>query len=169
MNITKSVIFLIVMPGAVMVYLPYYLLSLNIDLFFPDINGFKFLGFIPALIGSYLIFWCWKDFIKFGKGTPSPTDPPEKLVVKGLYRLTRNPMYVGVGFVLFGEILFFESTVLIIYTFLILFVFHLFVVLYEEPALKKKFGNSYKEYIDSVPRWLPKLNSIYNIFRKKNS
>ena len=166
MNIIKSAIFFIVLPCAVMVYLPYYLLSLNIDSYFPDIKGLKFLGLIPALLGLYFIFWCWLNFIKVGKGTPSPTDPPEKLVKQGLYNLTRNPMYVGVEFVLFGEILFFESTVLIIYTVFILIVFHLFVVLYEEPTLNKKFGSSYKEYIELVPRWLPNPHNVYRFLKK---
>jgi protein-S-isoprenylcysteine O-methyltransferase Ste14 len=162
----KSIIFLIVLPGAVMVYVPYYLLSLNLKLFFPDINAFRFMGLVPISIGAVIILWCFWDFIDSGKGTPAPLDPPKNLVVKGPYRLTRNPMYVGVIFVLSGEILIFESTVLIIYSLMVLLLFHLFVILYEEPTLKNKFGDSYERYIGSVPRWLPDFNLfIKNLFK----
>lgn len=75
-------------------------------------------------------------------------------------------MYVGVIFVLSGEILIFESTVLIIYSLMVLLLFHLFVILYEEPTLKNKFGDSYERYIGSVPRWLPDFNLfIKNLFK----
>ncbi|MGD9187207.1 MAG: isoprenylcysteine carboxylmethyltransferase family protein [Desulfobacteraceae bacterium] len=167
MTTIKSIIFIIVLPGAVMVYAPYYLLSLNIELFFPDINVFRFIGLIPISIGAAIILWCLWDFIYSGKGTPAPIDPPKNLVVKGLYRLTRNPMYVGVLFVLFGEILLFESTVLIIYSFFVWILFNSFVVFYEEPTLKDKFGHSYEQYIDLVPRWLPDINLLIETLKSK--
>lgn len=77
-------------------------------------------------------------------------------------------MYVGVIFVLSGEILLFQSTVLIIYSFIVLLLFHFFVILYEEPALKNKFGDSYEQYISSVPRWLPDFNLFFNTLKNKN-
>ena len=164
----KSIIFLIVLPGAVMVYVPYYLLSLNFKLFFPDIDTFRFMGLVPISIGTAIILWCFWDFINSGKGTPAPIDPPKNLVIKGLYRLTRNPMYVGVIFVLFGEILLFESTALFIYSLTVLLIFHLFVILYEEPTLKDKFGESYEQYVDSVPRWFPSISSFIKTLKRNN-
>ena len=95
-----------------------------------------------------------------------PFDPPKYLVVKGLYRLTRNPMYIGVLFVLFGEILLFESTVLIMYSFFVWLTFHTFVILYEERTLKDKFGESYEQYFGSVPRWLPDINLLMKILKR---
>ncbi len=167
MTTIKSIIFLIVLPGAVMVYTPYYVLSLNIKLFFPEINAFRLIGLVPISIGTVIILWCFWDFINSGKGTPAPNDPPKTLVVKGFYRLTRNPMYVGVIFVLSGEILLFESTALIIYSFTVWLLFHSFVILYEEPTLKDKFGGSYAQYVESVPRWLPGINLLIRTLKKE--
>ncbi len=160
MNTLKSLIFLIVLPGTVMVYVPYYILSLEFKLFFPEINALKFIGLGPISIGAAIILWCFWDFITSGKGTPAPIDPPKNLVVNGFYRYTRKPMYVGVMFVLCGEILLFESTVLLIYSLIVLLLFHLFVVLDEEPTLKNKFSDSYEQYVESVPRWLPSISSM---------
>ena len=151
-----------------MVYVPYYLLSLNLKLFFPNINAFRFMGLVPISIGVVIILWCFWDFINSGKGTPAPIEPPKNLVVKGLYRFTRNPMYVGVIFVLSGEILLFESTVLIIYSLIVLLLFHLFIILYEEPTLKDKFGDSYEQYVGSVPRWWPDINLFSKTLKSKN-
>ncbi|MGD9215305.1 MAG: isoprenylcysteine carboxylmethyltransferase family protein [Desulfobacteraceae bacterium] len=167
MTTIKSIIFMILLPGTVMVFVPYYLLSFNIELFFPDINVFRFIGLIPISIGAVIILWCLWNFINSGKGTPAPIDPPKYLVVKGLYRLTRNPMYVGVLFVLFGEILLFESTALIIYSFFVWLLFNSFVILHEEPTLKDKFGNSYEQYFDSVPRWLPDIYLLIKLIKTK--
>ena len=75
----------------------------------------------------------------------------------GLYRFMRNPMYVGVLSILFGEVLLFQSALLFAYTALVLLAFHLFVAFYEEPTLGRKFGESYVRYRSSVPRWLPRL------------
>lgn len=168
MTTIKSIIFIIVLPGAVMFYIPYYVISLHSELFFPDTGVFRFMGVIPGSIGAAIGLWCVWDFINTGKGTPAPIDPPRHLVIKGLYRLTRNPMYVGVLLVLFGEILFFESTVLIIYLFLVWLLFHLFVIFYEEPTLKDKFGSAYIQYMESVPRWLPDINLLMKTLKRKN-
>jgi len=155
----KSIVFFLILPGAVMVYIPYYILSLDVELFFPDIAVLRFMGLIPIFVGMAIILWCFWDFIISGKGTPAPTDPPKNLVVKGLYRLTRNPMYAGVGVVLFGEVLLFKSTALLFYSLIVLLAFHLFIIFYEEPTLKNKFGDSYELYVASVPRWLPRISS----------
>ena len=80
------------------------------------------------------------------------------MVNRGLYRLVRNPMYLGVAFVLIGEAVYFVSILLAIYALLVVVGFHLFVVLYEEPGLKKKFGASYDGYCQRVPRWIPRIN-----------
>jgi len=77
-------------------------------------------------------------------------------------------MYVGVIFVLFGEILLFESTALFIYSLTVLLIFHLFVILYEEPTLKDKFGESYEQYVDSVPRWFPSISSFIKTLKRNN-
>ncbi|MEW6211413.1 MAG: methyltransferase [Acidobacteriota bacterium] len=91
---------------------------------------FKFAGLALIATGAIIYAWCAWDFGRFGKGTPAPIDPPKKLVVKGLYRITRNPMYVGVFLALAGEAALFESANLIIYALFVLLAFHLRVVYY---------------------------------------
>ena len=92
-----------------------------------------------------------------GTGTPAPIDPPRNLVVSGLYRFVRNPMYVGVALVLLSEAALFGSFRLLEYALIVWAAFFLFVVAYEEPALRRKFGVSYQAYFEAVPRWIPRL------------
>jgi protein-S-isoprenylcysteine O-methyltransferase Ste14 len=94
-----------------------------------------------------------------GRGTPARFDPPKEFVTKGLYRFFRNPMYAGDVAVLFGESVLFQSAILLVYAVVMLCVFHLFIVLYEEPTLKRQFGEPYEQYCNSVTRWIPGLGS----------
>lgn len=87
--------------------------------------------------------------------TPAPIDPPKVLVARGLYRVVRNPMYVGVVLILLGESVLFASATLLGYALLAWVVVHLFVVFYEEPTLRQKFGTSYENYRKTVPRSIP--------------
>jgi protein-S-isoprenylcysteine O-methyltransferase Ste14 len=91
-----------------------------------------------------------------GRGTLAPVDPPKRLVAAGLYRWVRNPMYVAVVWTLIGHALWFASGALWIYTALVFAGFHLFVTLYEEPSLERRFGESYLRYREAVPRWIPR-------------
>jgi protein-S-isoprenylcysteine O-methyltransferase Ste14 len=93
-------------------------------------------------------------FYFIGKGTPVPIDPPKHLVIKGIYKRTRNPMYLSVLIIIFGYFLFFGHLALLMYLASLAGFFHLFVVLYEEPTLKKKFGKSYFRYLKEAPRWI---------------
>jgi protein-S-isoprenylcysteine O-methyltransferase Ste14 len=97
------------------------------------------------------------DFAVFGRGTPAPLNAPKKLVVRGLYRYTRNPIYVGVLTVLLGWAVMFRGMGLLIYAVCVAICFHLFVVLYEERHLQKEFGGEYADYRSRVSRWLPRL------------
>jgi protein-S-isoprenylcysteine O-methyltransferase Ste14 len=94
-------------------------------------------------------------FGKFGKGTLSPFDPTRHLVIKGLYRYVRNPMYVGVMIVLAGEALWFESLNMVWYAVLVFLLFNLFIIFYEEPYLRREFGEQYDKYKAEVGRWIP--------------
>jgi len=120
-----------------------------------QIGILRYLGAIPILLGASIYLWCAWDFTFAGRGTPAPIDPPKELVVRGLYRYVRNPMYVGVVSILFGEALFFESRTLFEYAAIVFIFFYLFVVLYEEPILTRKFGESYRNYCKTIPRWIP--------------
>jgi protein-S-isoprenylcysteine O-methyltransferase Ste14 len=106
-------------------------------------------------LGLGIYFCCLKEFVTRGRGIPAPVDHPTQLVVTGLYRRVRNPMYLGVLLVLLGEALFFQSGAVLLYALAWLVLVHAFVVLYEEPMLARKFGNSYGTYRRHVRRWVP--------------
>jgi protein-S-isoprenylcysteine O-methyltransferase Ste14 len=151
-----TLIFTILVPGSVAVLVPYLLLASGLGYFY-DIGGFRFIGVGLTVLGAALYFWTAWDFTFAGKGTPAPIAPPKVLVLRQLYQVNRNPMYTGVLLVLLGEAMFFMSLALLAYNIFVWLSFHLFVVYYEEPNLRKKFGVSYEEYCRAVPRWIPGL------------
>ena len=156
MTALKTLIFTMMVPGTVTVFIPYWLVQQDIRWFSLDIGAVRFLGVLLILAGAATYLWCAWDFTFTGRGTPAPIDPPKELVVKGLYSYVRNPMYVGVLLILLGEALLFESVVVLLYALLLLSASHLFVVFYEEPTLARMFGSSYERYRRSVRRWLPR-------------
>ena len=154
MTALKSLLFLIVAPGMVAGYIPLVLLRKG-----PQIEtGFlAYLAFPLWIIGGAILLWSFWNFLVEGRGTPAPIDPPKELVVVGFYRYVRNPMYVGVLLILIGHFLWFKNIWLIVYTAVAFLIVHLFVTLYEEPTLRRKFGAGYEEYLKKVPRWIPKI------------
>jgi protein-S-isoprenylcysteine O-methyltransferase Ste14 len=110
-------------------------------------------------VGVAVFLWCTFDFIKFGRGTPDPGRPPIVLVVWGLFRISRNPMYISVVTLILGEALLFVSALLVVWAMVVLLAFHLRVVRYEEPALARTFGAAWDDYRLRVPRWLPRLRA----------
>ncbi|OZG73960.1 hypothetical protein BTA51_09275 [Hahella sp. CCB-MM4] len=110
-------------------------------------------GLIPLIVGCVGLAWCVRDFYIQGKGTLAPWSPPANLVVVGLYRFTRNPMYVAVTFILLGWSVSYGVAGLYVYTILVITVFHLRVVLFEEPWLARKYEGLWIEYAQRVPRW----------------
>lgn len=155
MILLKTLIFTLIVPGTVTVLIPCWLLSSRSAPPAPWIGIFRYFGVLPMLLGASIYLWCAWDFTFAGRGTPAPIDPPKELVARGLYRYVRNPMYVGVLSILFGEALFFESRTLFGYAAIAFVFFYLFVVFYEEPVLAQKFGESYQRYRQTVPRWIP--------------
>ena len=154
----KTLIFTLIVPGAIAALIPYLLLSRYSSSFAPT-GTIQLFGLIPIAIGAAIYLRCAWDFASTGKGTPAPIDPPKRLVARGLYRYVRNPMYFGVLLALLGEAWLFGSLALVIYAAIAFTWQHLFVVFYEEPALKRKFGESYSEYLSRTPRWIPHLNN----------
>lgn len=150
----KALLFTLVAPATVLLWVPYGLLGWSLP---RPALALQWLGLLPIALGVAVYLWCVWNFAARGQGTPAPIDPPRTLVVQGLYRWVRNPMYVGVGLVLAGETLLFGSLSLLLYTLLVLLACHLFVVLYEEPTLRRRFGRAYEDYCRAVPRWLPRL------------
>jgi protein-S-isoprenylcysteine O-methyltransferase Ste14 len=154
--IVKTVIFTIFVPGTVAVVVPRAIASDAIAS-----TLYSSIGFLPMVLGVAIYLWCAWDFATAGQGTPAPIDAPKRLVVRGLYRFVRNPMYVGVLKVLFSESIVFRSRRILTYAIFVFVLFHLMVILYEEQALKRKFSASYEEYLKSVPRWIPRGGSVH--------
>ena len=122
-------------------------------------HGGFVIGFGVLALGVVLLLWCVRDFYVAGKGTVAPWDPPKQLVVVGLYRFVRNPMYVAVLTVVLGWTLVFGSTWLTFYVVALAMAFHLRVLLYEEPRLRQQFATEWTAYFSAVPRWLPRLGA----------
>lgn len=111
-------------------------------------------GWVLASAGALLAALCIGTFLTKGRGTPAPFDPPREFVASGPYRYVRNPMYVGAAGVILGAGLILSSPAIVLLAFAFLALTHLIVVLYEEPALTSRFGDSYLRYKSSVHRWL---------------
>ena len=114
-------------------------------------------GLAVMCAGAFVLLRCVRDFYISGKGTLAPWDPPKQLVVVGLYRWVRNPMYVGVLLLVLGWTLYLASLLLAAYMTLLALGFHLQVVMHEEPWLDTEFGQQWKTYKTTVPRWAPRL------------
>jgi protein-S-isoprenylcysteine O-methyltransferase Ste14 len=120
----------------------------------------RWLAAIPSILGFSVALRCVWDFGWTGRGTPAPIAPPQKLVVVGFYRYVRNPMYVGFAagwiglWIVFGH----ANPVVLAAVVAAALGVHLFVILYEEPTLRKKFGADYLEYCRNVRRWWPRLH-----------
>ena len=113
-------------------------------------------GLLPILAGLTLYGWCLWLFASVGRGTPGPWDAPRRLVASGPYRWVRNPIYIGVLLVILGEAWLFLSWSLVVYALGAALLFHVFVLLYEEPTLKRLFPDDYRSYFQAVNRWLPR-------------
>ena len=150
----RILFFMLIGPGSVIIYIPYFLLSFFGSSGFLKTGNLQYFGILPVIAGIIISIWCFFNFIFQGEGTPVPTDPPKKLVVFGLYRFVRNPMYIGILVLLFGEAVLFKSFILICYSVCVFCLFHIFIVGFEEPSLHAQFGKEYEEYCSSVPRWI---------------
>lgn len=149
----KNLLFLLIVPGTVGAYLP-----LLISGHRPLVTGLPLvLGWVLLLLGFGCLAWCIWAFARYGHGTPAPPPSPEKLVVRGLYRYSRNPMYVGVLTMIAGWTVLFGDLRLAIYGALVAAGFTAMVMLYEEPRLEKRFGEEYVQYKTRVGRWFPRL------------
>jgi protein-S-isoprenylcysteine O-methyltransferase Ste14 len=153
--LARTFLFTVAVPGTVTVLIPYAILRSEPAATLP-LGVIRIVGAQLIVLGAWVYFRCAWDFAVAGRGTPFPLDPPRELVARHLYRYVRNPMYLGVLSVVFGEALFFESLRLLQYAAVVAVLFHLAVVLYEEPALRRQFGESYLRYAETVPRWLPR-------------
>jgi len=149
----KNVLFTLIVPGTVAVYLPLRMVRHRLFVTGPVFGA----GCLLLLLGVSIYTWCVWYFATFGRGTPAPIDAPKKLVVRGLYRYTRNPMYTGVLTVILGWAMLFGAFELVLYALVVGACFQLFVVFFEERQLRAAFGSEYEAYRAQVGRWLPRL------------
>ena len=157
--LVRAVTYAALFIGFVLVYLPARFLSWSGIVRPAGVGAPQVAGMITVTIGTAIALWCVFTFVFIGKGTPAPFDPPRKLVIRGPYRFVRNPMYIGAGMTLAGTALFYGSLSIFIYTCLFFLAAHLFVVLYEEPTLRRTFGDEYEAYFGQVRRWIPKRST----------
>src|SRR5262245_18898701 len=154
----RSLAWAVALPGVFAGYLPWRYFGLRevnpASLGLPQIPGLVCIG-----VGVALLAACIFEFARSGRGTLSPLDPPRTLVVRGLYRYVRNPMYLSVTLIVLGETLLTRSTALATYWVIWFTAVNLFVIGYEEPTLRQMFGASYDAYTQRVGRWIPRPSS----------
>ena len=148
-----STLFFAIAPAMVAGAIPWWITRWRVAAFLP----FRHAAWIPIVAGAAVLIHSFVRFVMEGAGTPAPVAPTERLVVGGLYRHVRNPMYVGVLALIFGQAFLFGEVRLAIYGGLIAAAFALFVALYEEPTLRARYGDEYDAYRRAVPGWFPRL------------
>jgi protein-S-isoprenylcysteine O-methyltransferase Ste14 len=137
----------VALPGVVAFAVP--LLGLR-----PRDRSFELSGIVLAVLGGAILLACVGEFYVSGRGTLAPWSPPRHLVISGLCRYSRNPMYVGIVLLLIGWAIGFRSRALGVYSGIVLLAFHLRILLYEEPWLARTFGQAWHAYAATSPRWL---------------
>jgi protein-S-isoprenylcysteine O-methyltransferase Ste14 len=144
--------FFFLLPAAILIYIPVLLAYLGFA--HPHPNPIYFpLAILCWLAGSSVAIATIVTFWKHGQGTPAPNAPAEKLVQSGLFKISRNPMYLGAWIILLGYVFRFQSVVFVLYVVLAGAFFHAIVVLFEEPRLLKRYGQAYLDYRRRTPRW----------------
>lgn len=153
----RAVTYAALFIGLVLIYLPARLLSWSGIVRPAAIGVPQVAGMVIGAVGAAVALWCIFTFVSIGRGTPAPFDPPRRLVIQGPYRFVRNPMYIGAGLALAGAALVYESLLLLGYTGFFFLATHLLVMRYEEPALRRTFGQEYEAYCSRVRRWRPSV------------
>lgn len=152
----KTVLLTMIVYSVLFIFLPLFFAQINKSLGLPvySLGVLKTVGVILFIGAVGVISHCFEVFIKLGRGTPAPTDPPQVLVVQGIYKYTRNPMYIAYILIWCGEFLIFGQLLLAMYAFIQTIIFYLGVVFIEEKYLGDRFGQLYHDYCAKVPRWL---------------
>jgi protein-S-isoprenylcysteine O-methyltransferase Ste14 len=154
----KNLVLFILLVVSVLVVVPLGLVWLQNGFLVFSLGFLRFVGVVPVGVGLFFLLNMFVYFAVVGGGTPAPFDPLRKLVTQGLFRYVRNPGYIGGLLIILGEGLILESVFVFVLTAFMFAVFHFFVIYYEEPKLKEMFGESYEEYLNTVPRWFPRFS-----------
>ena len=151
-----SLLFLALAPGVVAGVIPWWLTAWDVREPLPYWLPARILGLVLLAGGAIVLVHAFGRFVVEGVGTPAPVAPTERLVVGGLYRYVRNPMYLAVAATIVGQALVLGRLALIAYAAVVAVVVAAFVRWYEEPTLRRQFGEQYDEYRRSVPGWWPR-------------
>jgi protein-S-isoprenylcysteine O-methyltransferase Ste14 len=150
-------VFLVLAPGTFDVLVPWWISRWRVHAVFPGFAALRILGGLVIVAATPLLLESFARFALQGVGTPAPVFPTRRLVVSGFYRYVRNPMYVAVVSIVLGQALLFGDVRVLAYGVGAWLVTHLFVLLYEEPTLRRTFGEEYENYCKHVRRWVPRL------------
>jgi len=156
-SVMGSAVFLLIAPGILAGWIPWRISRWQFRGPLFDGVGSRVVGALLIAIGLPVLLESFARFALEGRGTPAPVFPTQRLVVSGLYRYVRNPMYLAVQSIILGQALLFGSGALLGYGALVALGFHLFVLLYEEPTLRRTYGEEYARYRAHVRRWRPRL------------
>ena len=157
--ILATVCFLFIAPGTIAGLIPWWLSRWRMHAPLLGFSAIRILGVLLIMVGIPLLIESFARFALQGLGTPAPIFPTQHLVISGLYRYVRNPMYIGVCSVIVGQGLFLGDLNLLWYAVVVATGFHLFVLAYEEPTLRRTFGEEYEVFCANVPRWIPRLRA----------
>ncbi len=150
----RNLFFTILQPGVAAGLVPFLILRWQGRPLIPETIGVTEAGaLLIGAVGFVIVIACILRFAYEGKGTLSPLDPTRRLVVSGLYRYSRNPMYIGLMMILIAEAVFWRSLPLAFYAGLVFLGLNLFIILKEERRLRREFPDEYREYCDQVGRW----------------
>lgn len=151
-----SAVFFLVAPGTVAGIVPWTITRWQVS---PagEIWPLRVIGAAMIAAGVFFLVDSFVRFARDGHGTPAPILPTGHLVVGGLHRHVRNPMHVGIASAIFGQAMYFGNTQLLLYGAIVWLAFHLFVLVYAEPTLRRTFGEDYDRFCRNVPRWLPRF------------
>jgi protein-S-isoprenylcysteine O-methyltransferase Ste14 len=155
--IVGSILFLIVAPGTVIGVIPWLISRWKVQPAPPGFFIFQFFGAVVLMASILILLEAFTRFALQGIGTPAPVLPTRHLVVTGFYRYVRNPMYVALVLAILGQSMILGNPSLVLYAAFVWLVSHVFVVVYEEPTLRKTFGDEYDVYCAHVSRWIPRL------------
>ena len=155
--ILGSALFFAVAPSVLAGLIPWAITHWEFRPPFFDLQATRGVGMLLIAAGLPGLIDSFARFALQGLGTPAPIAPPQNLVVTGLYRYVRNPIYVAVVALILGQGILFGDGRLLIYGGLLWLAFHAFVLAYEEPVLAESFGAPYKDFRANVPRWIPRL------------
>ena len=156
--ILGSALFFVVAPCVLAGLIPWSITHWEFQPPFLDLQATRAVGMLLIAAGLPGLIDSFARFALQGLGTPAPIAPPQNLVVTGLYRYVRNPMYVAVVAVILGQAILFGDLRLMTYGALLWLAFHAFVLAYEEPVLAESFGAQYEDFRANVPRWIPRLS-----------